>query len=510
MTVALDRIVANPTQAVSSRAVNQAARQVNKDGVTTDEVRSFIDTFSQASDAGRMDAAARQAYRKQLVKLLAAAPEGGQNTVTVRLTSEGLRAELDKVRDRVEAFRAEIEALESQLAAVNRSIEAKAARATELNNKRTQLLNQIAAAKRKREKVRRLGLFAALAGVPISPAAVVIMGMSMNDAQNEANRLSGEVANVEAQKRQLEGLVGAFRDQQATMRSGLDSLRSVEHALVEAITENDETAGDSREQLVESLATEVSLNRSLAKNLRGQIQLLETMNTRAAGMDSALSGLVSALEIEVGKLEARAAQAERDLQGAIIDVMFALTGTDPNLRVGDFSFSKKMLLLDGVDYLRLSFQQQIDGLVDRMITRGLVDATGSRALAKAILVAVRGKDAGAALSATARAELNARAMAELTDAQRFAIDVIRRRGRGAGASELIQLVLHNAALTDTQVRAVAMILDGSGSSDAKKAATREVLEDGVDAAMVVMRHRVEAGDQTDDPGAERRIRSLFG
>lgn len=471
----LSRLVAAQPQ-VTPQTIRKAAQWVAEKNCSPKAVAAFSDVFQAASQDGRLSAEARQAYREALVRLVKKVPEAGVSLTTTRLTGPQLERQLQKVQGVIEGHGTKIVELETKLAETLSRIETKTKTVDDMIARRAELQ---ATLQRKLERRRTMLLFAAFGAFGAAGAAVGLgAAMSIGDLQREIATIGVQIDTAKTEKTRQQASLEVFRAQHEAMNESLQQLKAVEAGLRAAVADASSTeAGGSALHEVVELSRQLTDHQALAGNLHRQIELLRSMNAHASGFEAGLDSLIASLETELEGLKARIKAAERALLETVIDLVFATSGVDPNLKVGPLSFSKKRLLLDGLDYMRLAFDQQVHALVDQMVAQKLVDATGSKAIATTLVRLMRGDADGAELKGAVRRELTRQAMASLTEPQRFLVDLLMHRPpEGVDVNKLVDLVMKNTSISDPQARAMAAILSSRAApAEGKTAEIRKVL-----------------------------------
>lgn len=427
-----------PNDSIERRDLEEACARVREGGCNLEDVAAMVDEVGAAAGEGRINPRIIKSFEAELPKLLDEARDHEPGLISARLTADQLYAKLDQVKAKIGAYRTEISTLEQSLQSSLRRIGEKSTRVTNLINERSQYQETL---RRKQEDNRTLLIFAAFGAFGAASTAVGLgSALSIGQLQDKIAQLDREIAQANQEKTQIEAEKRSFESRQRTLQTKLEGLRSVEATLDADLAGRPTELAGPEPRRVAQLSDELEKNRQLAQNLKQQIAVLREMNAQAGAFEAGLDQIIQSLEAEIESLRARNEAAERELLGTVIDLTFAAAGIDPNLRIGDFSFSKKKLLLEGTDYLRLSFHQQVNRLVDRMIEERLVDAVGSRAIANLLLSTLYGNTDTEAVTTAVRDHLTAEALRDATPAQRMLLTALLNR-RPPDLGTLIATVL---------------------------------------------------------------------
>lgn len=468
----LDKLVFDARGAVTPTLVSQARSLVTAEGGSPEAVEAFRDSFDSFRSRGYFDAKTRAAVDEAYVALVAALPEG---PAVAPGSSAALSARLGQLEGLVSTRKAEITSLEAKLSATEAAIEAKTTQVSSLLTQKQQYQETL----RQKEKQRQTLLIFALFGAFGAASSAVGLGsaLSINELRGTITKLDQEIAATQQQKSSLESSLVTYRADQRTRRRELSALQASEVGLTSAAADGADVSGLPETQKVLALRGQVDDTQKLADNLRAQVTLLREMNEAASGTNGQLDGLISSLEKDLESLEKRIAASEKALLGVIIDIIFKASGTPPNLNIGGLSISKKALILDGLPGLRMELDKQVDKLVNKMITEGLVNAGTAPDVASAIVKLLRGKPPAAAAKSPTLSALTPEAYAKLSEPQRLVLDsVLREVEPGASREALLGKIAVDANLTDIQARAVAAIaLMSEGPAQGQAAAIDAVL-----------------------------------
>jgi hypothetical protein len=414
-------------------------------GVTAESIELYTDKFFDAAQEGRLPGATRQAYVAGLLRLVDALPAEGMSMVAVR-TERVLVQELRGLERAISGYELEIRELDRQIQETHARVTAKLQHASELENRRRQLLRQIESANQQKQAV---FVFAAVLGIATigigAPIAGVVGGTTMvatgiADSQRQIDRVRSELTQVDRESAALRSLSSAFEKQRTAFEANVAALRSEESALREASAKTGE--GGSREV---ELAVELIIARTLADNLQQQIRLLRAHLQGTKELEGQLDRMIGRLESEVKSLETRAEQAQRELLQVILGTVIAMAGLHPKMRGAAMTLSKARLLTRGVDFLRMSLQAQVTKLLENAVVQGLVRATGSQLAARAIFSALdvfRGTEM----------RLSPEEAARLSGPQSYLLDLIARSHEGVDRTAEAEAVLARPGLSDDEAR----------------------------------------------------------
>lgn len=468
----LDALVFGAQGAVTPKMVDAARALVVAEGSTPEAVETFRDSFDAFRTKGYFDGATRTALDKAYVALVAALPDapavsGG--------SVASLAARLTEVQALVTTRKAEVGALEAQVAAQEAQITAKSAQATALITQKQAYQTTLKAKEKQRETILVFALFGAFGAA--STAVGIGSAMSIGDLRTTIADLDKEIAATQAQRSSLESTLTTYQAEQRTRRRELAALQTAEVGLTAATQDGEDVSALPVEQQVVALRGRVDDTHPLAENLRAQIAVLHDLSDAASGTDAQLSALITTLSADLESLEKRIATSEKALLGVIIDLVFKASGTPANLQLGPLSISKKALLLDGLPGLRLELDKQLDKLVNKMITDGLVEAGTAPQVASLIVKLLRGQSTAKVEASPTLKALSAEDLAELSEPQRLVIDaVVREAPAGEAREGLIAKVAAMPALTDIQARAAASLaLIDAGPAGGQAAAIDAVL-----------------------------------
>lgn len=435
-------------------------------------VESFTDLerltgeIVSASRAGRVEPDVVAHFHERLVERIGGVEEPiHPNLITAQLTAESLEGKLGQVRARIERARAEATELEGRLGATLARIDAKTTRVNQLVAQRSQYQDTL---RRKKDDRRMLLIFAAFGAFGAASRAVGLgSALSMSQLEDTIRGIDREIEAANREKLAIDAERRSFVTKQAASQRELEALRKIEKSITARIEALPDLPDDVPHR-VAVLARELDENRMLAKNLEAQVVVLRSMNGDASAHERRLDALIEALEAEIASLRERNEAASQELLGTVVDIVFAEARIDPNLRIGPLSFSKKMLLLEGVDHLRLSFHRQVATLVDRMVEQGLTDAAGSRAIAAILMARLRGDPD---VLGAVRRHLTAEALDRATPAQRLLLDALLSK-RPPNLDALLPRVLA-ARVSNTAAREAAAALDRDDAEAFERALDRD-------------------------------------
>ncbi len=413
-------------------------------------VQILADEFTSASSRGLVPRSVREAFGKELARLVHAAPAGVDSTLT-RLNEAQLKARLTKLTGVIQQQRAEIGSLENDIAATISRIESKSSAASALITQKESLQRTL---RDKRESQRNLGIFAVLLGG--GAAAALLTSNAMTSIQRDIDALDADIARTQSENDQLRASLSTFKSRQSSLRTSVDALKQVESALVAQIPASLDLSTVPPAQRFTHLAQSVHANQRLSANLAAQITVLKGMKAEAGAFEHALDVLIVGLEAEAEALKEQLKLTDRAILSALFDIVVGTSGMDPNLNVGPFSVSKKTLLLDGVTGLKTSLIKQAQSMVDQMVIDQLIPAAGSEQLAGRLLDMLKSNATAKDVADTARDVLTDRVMSSLSEPQRFLVDLVLTSGpSGFSRKALIRAIVDNAAITDPQARAIA-------------------------------------------------------
>jgi hypothetical protein len=429
---------------VSVQQVETATKLVLDGGVSAERIELFTDRFSEAALEGRLPEATRQAYVDSLLRLVNALPEDGASLLAVR-AQKPVAEELQHLEGVIKGYEREIAELDRQIAATDARITQKLGRIDELNARRADLLRQIETANRQKQGVLFLaaivGVLTAGLGAPLAGVAAggAMAAAGIASAQSTIDGVQRELSVVSQERSELGALRTAYETEKKAFETSLGTLRAEEKALREAVLER---AAEAEAPEVRA-AVRLLTSRSLANNLKEQVKVLRAQLGSARAFEQQLDGIIVRLEQEVAGLEKRAEQAQKELLETILVTVIALAGLNPRVRM---TLSRVTQLTRGIDFLRMSVQQQVAKLLQNAVLQGLMSVTGSRFASQAILRALDIFGDGS-LRADGRATDRA-----LSGPQVYLLDLIARSRAGIDRAAEEQRVLAREQLSDDEAR----------------------------------------------------------
>lgn len=274
-----------------------------------------------------------------------------------------------------------IATLDTEIVQIDQKIQQKTASADQLLKQKTDLVSRI---EDERDSVKTVAFVSAfltafglgsVAGAARGTATVATAALI--NLENSLTLVEQEKVQAEAELKNLRELSSNYQKNRATLQTSLQTMRDI---YTDLQIKNPIQANTPLDTL-EILQKAVSHDQKIVENLETQIVLLQDMKKIATGHEVILGTMIDHLQKNVDGLKQQLTQINRQLWSSLIDVAILGGGASATLRMGGLTLAKKELILAAVDVSHGDTDAIINLFMKKLLNEGLVEATGSTAMA---------------------------------------------------------------------------------------------------------------------------------